>query len=172
MFRQLLDLFDRLDWVELQNLVFKEFEVICKALDPVNVEDAFIHQLIALWNMQAILISVLHVFLLELAVLARVIVQVRWLTDQEFTHFVRSILLSTTQSSKRNICVHTNATQELDEIELLCNAWLCLCYHIFKPAIASAPKLCCKESLSLDTGQIGEVPAHLWLDVLILFFST
>ena len=54
-----------------------DFVVICKALYLVNVDDALIHYLIALQNTQAILINVLHVFLLELAVIARVIVQVR-----------------------------------------------------------------------------------------------
>ena len=138
-----------------------EFVVLCKALQLVDVDDAFIQCLIAPKNTRAILIDVDQVFLLELAVVARVIVQVRRLTDQECTHFVRNILLLTTQSSHRNICVRPNAMQELDEIELLYNARLCLCHHTLKPAIASTPKLCCEEALSLDTGHIGEVPAHL-----------
>ena len=140
-----------------------DFEVLCKALQLVNVGDAFIHCLLALKNTRDILIDmdVEQVRLLELLVFARVIVQVRRLTDQECTHFVRNILLFTTQSSHRNICVRPNAMQELDEIELLCDALLCLCHHTLKPAIASAPKLCCEEALSFNTGHIGEVPAHL-----------
>ena len=140
-----------------------DFEVLCKALQLVNVGDAFIQCLLALKNTRGILIDmdVEQVRLLELLVFARVIVQVRRLTDQECTHFVRKILLFTTQSSHRNICVRPNTMQELYEIELLFNACLCLYHHILKPATASTPKLCCEEALFLDSSNIGEVPAHL-----------
>ena len=88
-----------------------DFEVLCKALKLVNVGDAFIQCLLALKNTRGILIDmdVEQVRLLELLVFARVIVQVRRLTDQECTHFVRNILLFTTQSSHRNKCVRPNA---------------------------------------------------------------
>ena len=82
-----------------------DFVVLRKALKLVNVDDAFIQCLIAHKNTRGILIDmdVAQVFLLELAVFARVLVQVRRLTDQKCAHFVRSILLFTTQSSHRNI---------------------------------------------------------------------
>ena len=60
-----------------------EFIVLCEALQPVNVDDAFIQWLIAPKNTCASRIAVDQVFLLELAVVARAIGQVRRLTDQE-----------------------------------------------------------------------------------------
>ena len=88
-----------------------DFEVLCKALQLVNVGDAFIQWLLAPKNTRDILIDmeVEQVRLLELAVFARVIVQVRRLTDQECAHFVGNILLFTAQSSHRNIRVRPNA---------------------------------------------------------------
>ena len=79
----LLSLFVILGRVEQQILAFMDFVVLCEALQPVNVDDAFIQWLIAPKHTCASRIAVDQVFLLELAVVARVIGQVRRLTDQE-----------------------------------------------------------------------------------------